>query len=92
MDNYGPSMPTKTIRVFTKPQIFGGEYSETNLNYYSPTMPTKTIRVFSGSQICSSEYSETNYGNSNRNETNAEAKYKSSYYYNVVMKCLYSYY
>ena len=52
----------KTIRVFTGPQISGGEYSETNLNYYGPTMPTKTIRVFSRFQISGSEYFKTNNG------------------------------
>ncbi len=29
MDKYGPTMPTKTIRVFSGPRIYGGEYSET---------------------------------------------------------------
>ncbi len=49
VDKYGPSMPTKTIRVFSGTQISGGEYSETNMDKYCPSMPTKTIIVFNGS-------------------------------------------
>ena len=62
MDKYGPNMPTKTIRVFTRHQISGGEYLETNMDKYGPTMATKTIGVFSGPRTCGSDYSETNNG------------------------------
>ncbi len=55
-------MPTKTIRVFTRHQISGREYSETNMDKYGPTMPTKKIRVLSGPRIYGGEYSETNNG------------------------------
>jgi hypothetical protein len=39
MDKYGPTMPTKTIRVFSGSRIFGGEYSETNNGIAIDTRP-----------------------------------------------------